>query len=155
MRTPLIVLSLVALNAAACGQKVSEADVPQPARAAFMKQFPNAEHARWEMETKTEFEVNFKQGSQAMSATYGTAGNWLETEKDIKAATLPEAVRNTLANQYAGYEVKALSHVENPQGTCYEADLEKGGKSMEVVFKLDGTVLKENMEEHDNDEEGD
>ena len=155
MKTPLLILSLLAVSATACGQKVSEADVPQPVKTAFVKQFPKAEKARWEMETKTEYEVNFKQGTEDMSATYGTAGQWMETEKDIKASALPEAVRNTLDAKYTGYKVKDLSHVENPKGKFYEADIEKGEKSMEVVFNADGTVFKEQVEEKGKEKDED
>ena len=157
MKTPLMILSVLALSATACGQKVSEADVPQPVKAAFMKQFPKADKGRWEMETKTEYEVNFKQGTEVMSATYGNAGQWMETEKDIKADALPDAVRKTLADRYAGHKVKDLSYVENPKGKFYEADIEKGEKSMEIVFNADGTVFKENVEEKgkESDEDND
>ena len=157
MKIPLMFLSVLAISASACGQKVSEADVPQAVKTAFTKQFPKADHAKWEMETKTEYEVNFKLGAEEMSATYGTAGQWLETEMDIKADALPDAVRRTLADKYAGSKVKDLSHVENPQGTFYEADLEKGETSMEVVISPDGTVIKENVEKEgkDDDEDGD
>lgn len=157
MKTPLMILSVLAISASACGQKVNEADVPQPVKTAFTKQFPKAEHAQWEMETKTEYEVNFKQGAEEMSATYGTTGQWLETEKDIKADALPDAVRRTLADKYAGSKVKDLSHVESPKGSFYEADIEKGETSMEVVIAPDGTVVKEKVEKEgkDNDEDGD
>ncbi|MBS1568966.1 MAG: PepSY-like domain-containing protein [Bacteroidetes bacterium] len=157
MKIQLMILSVLALGATACGQKVSEADVPQPVKAAFMKQFPKADHIRWGMESKTEYEAEFKLGSEAMSATFGTAGQWLETERDIKIEALPEAVRKALADKYAGSKVKDVSYVENPKGTFYEADLEKGEQSMEVVFNADGTVFKEQVEESgkDNDEDGD
>jgi hypothetical protein len=117
MKTQLMILSVLAISATACGQKVSEADVPQPVKTAFMKQFPNAEHARWEMETMTEFEVNFKQGAEAMSATYGTAGQWMETEKDIEMEALPEAVRNTIASKYQDQKLEGISHVESPKAS--------------------------------------
>lgn len=147
MKAQLMILSLLALSATACGQKVSEADVPQPVKAAFMKQFPKADHAHWGMESKTAYEVEFKQASEAMSATYAASGEWLETEKEIKASALPEAVRNTLASKYAGYKVKDVSHLETPKGSFYEADIEKGEVSKEVVFNTDGTVFKEQVEE--------
>ncbi len=157
MKTQLMILSVLAFSATACGQKVSEADVPQPVKSAFMKQFPKADHAHWGMESKTQYEVEFKQGDEAMSATYDKVGKWMETEKDVKADALPDAVRRTLADKYAGSKVKDLSHVDNPKGTFYEADIEKGETSMEVVMSPDGTVVKENVEEKgkDNDEDGD
>ena len=148
MKTQLMIVSVLALSVTACGQKVSEADVPQPVKATFMKQFPKADHAHWGMESKTVYEVEFKLGSEAMSATYGISGQWMETEKDIKASALPDAVRKTLADRYTGEKVKDLSYVENPQGTFYEADIEKGEVSKEVVFNADGTVFKEQVEEN-------
>ncbi len=148
MKTQLMILSVLALSASACGQKVSEANLPQPVKAAFMKQYPKADHTSWGMESKTEYEAEFKLGSVAMSATYSTAGQWIETEKDIKEAALPQAVRNTLAGKYAGYKVKGASHLDNPKGTFYEADIEKDEMSKEIVFNADGTVFKETVEEN-------
>ena len=150
-----MILSVLAISATACGQKVSEADVPQPVKAAFMKQFPKADHAHWGMESKTEYEVEFKQGSEEMSATYGSAGQWMETEKDIQLAALPEVVRKTIAASYSDQKLGDISQVESPKGSFYEVDMEKGEKSMEVVFSTDGKVVKEMVEEKDNDEDND
>ena len=152
MKTPLMILAALALSATASAQKVSEADVPKPVKSAFMKQFPKAEHAKWEMETKTEYEVNFKIGSDEMSATYGTAGQWMETEKELKMADLPAAVRKTIAEKYADQKTGDISHVDSPKGETYEVDMKKGEKSMEVVFSKDGKMLKENVEEKGKEE---
>ncbi len=151
MKTSLMILSLLAISATACAQKVNEADVPAPVKAAFTKQFPKATNARWEMEHKVDYEVNFKQGAESMSATYDKGGKWMETEQGIKADALPEAARKTLATKYAGSKVEDLSKVENPKGSFYEADLEKGEVSMEVVFAKDGTVVKETVEKEGKD----
>lgn len=153
MNRSLMILPLVALSAAACAQHVNPADVPRPVNAAFAKQFPKAEKARWGMESKTEYEVEFKQGAESMSATYAADGQWLETEKKIKLEALPEAVRHTLATRYAGHKTEDISLVKNPKGTFYEADIEKGETSMEVLFSADGVVLKEQVEERDNDQD--
>lgn len=155
MKTSLMILAVLALSATACAQKVNEADVPQPVKAAFMKQFPKADHAHWGMESKTEYEVEFKQGAEEMSATYGTAGQWMETEKDLKMAELPAAVRKTIAEKYADQKTGDISHVDSPKGEMYEVDMENGEKSMEVVFSTDGKVLKEMVEEKGNDEDND
>lgn len=155
MKTQLMILSILALSASACGQKVSDADVPQPVKAAFTKQFPKAERAKWGMESKTEYEVEFKQGSEEMSATYGNAGEWIETEMDLKLAALPGPVRATIARDYEGQKIGDISHVDSPKGQTYEVDMEKGEKSMEVVFSTDGKVLKEMVEEKGKDEDND
>lgn len=147
MNNALPVLLMLSLSMDACAQKVSEADVPQPVRTAFIKQFPKAEHARWEMETKTEYEVNFKVEGSDRSATYTKDGAWLETEHTIKADALPQPVRNAIAADYADQKVKAIEVAETPKGTVYEVDMEKGEKSVEVVFSADGKVVETKVEE--------
>ncbi len=141
---------LLACNAANA-QRLADDKVPAVVKAAFTKQFPKAEHAKWEMESRTEYEVNFKQGGADRSATYGTDGTWLETEQAIKADALPEPVRKAIAAGYADHKVKGIDVAESPKGTVYEVDMEKGEESLEVVFAADGKVLESKMEEHKRD----
>ena len=147
MNHALPTLLMLSLSMNACAQKVSEADVPQPVKAAFMKQFPKAEHAKWEMESKTEYEVNFKQEGTDRSATYATDGAWMETEHTIKADALPDAVRKAIAAGYADHKLGKVEVAETPKGTVYEVDMEKGEHSMEVVFSADGKVMETKVEE--------
>lgn len=145
---------MLSLSMNACAQKVSEADVPQPVKTAFMKQFPKAEHAKWEMEDKKDYEVDFQQGGGKWSAKYAADAKWLETEHAIKPVELPAPVRAAIAASYADHKLEAAELVEGPQGTTYEVDLEKGEHSMEVVFSADGKVLKSVVEEEDEKDEG-
>ncbi len=142
---------LLACNASA--QHLSDDKVPAVVKASFTEQFPKAEHAKWEMESKTEYEVNFKQEGKALSATYGTDGAWLETEHAIKADALPELVRKAIAAGYADHKVKGIDVAESSKGTVYEVDMEKGEQSLEVVFAADGKVLESKVEEHKRDED--
>ncbi len=139
---------LLACNAASA-QRLADDKVPAVVKAAFTKQFPKAENAKWEMESKTEYEVNFKQAGTDRSATYGTDGVWLETEHAIKAEALPEPVRKAIAAGYADHKVKGIDVAESPKGTMYEVDMEKGEQSMEVVFDSNGKVLDSKVEEDD------
>jgi hypothetical protein len=145
---------MLSLSMTTCAQKVSETDVPQPVKAAFMKQFPKAEHARWEMEDKKDYEVNFQQGGGKWSAKYAADAKWLETEHAVKLEELPAAVRTAIATNYADHKVEATEVAESPQGTVYEVDLEKGEHTMEVVFAADGKVVKSVVEEADEKDEG-
>ncbi len=154
MNYALPTLLMLSLSMNASAQKVSDADVPQPVKAAFMKQFPKAEHAKWEMEDKKDYEVNFTQAGKKWSATYAADAKWLETEHAIKPEELPAPVRAAIAASYADHKLEAAELVESPQGTTYEVDLEKGEHSMEVVFSADGKVLKSLVEEEDEKDEG-
>ena len=154
MNHALPTLLMLSLSMNACAQKVSEADVPQPVKAAFMKQFPKAERAKWEMEDKKDYEVNFTQGGAKWSAKYAADAKWLETEHAVKLDELPPAVRTAIATNYADHKVERAEVAESPQGTMYEVDLEKGEHSMEVVFSADGKVMKSVVEEADEKDEG-
>lgn len=154
MNYALPTLLMLSLSMNGYAQKVSEADVPQPVKAAFMKQFPKAEHAKWEMEDKKDYEVNFTQGGTKWSAKYAADAKWLETEHAMKLDELPAAVRTAIATNYADYKVEGAEVAESPQGTVYEVDLEKGEHTMEVVFAADGKVLKSVVEEEDEENEG-
>ncbi len=154
MNYALQTLLMLSLSMNASAQKVSESDVPQPVKAAFLKQFPKAEHAKWEMEDKKDYEVNFTQGGTKWSAKYAADAKWLETEHAVKLDELPPAVRTAIVTSYADHKVEVAEVAESPQGTTYEVDLEKGEHSMEVVFAADGKVLKSVVEEEDEKDEG-
>lgn len=149
---PTLIMLTLSMNAS--GQKVSDADVPPAVKAAFVKQFPKAGQARWEMEDGKDYEAEFKQDGTKWSAKYNAAAKWLETEHAIEAAALPEAVRKSIASGYDGHKMEESELVETPDGTVYEVALEKGKESLEVVFSADGKVLKSKVEDED-DEEGD
>lgn len=154
MKYLLPTLFMLALRMNSFAQNVSEADVPEPVKAAFMEQFPKAEHARWEMEDKKDYEVDFRQAGGKWSAKYAGDGQWLETEHALKPEELPAPVRAAIAAGYADHTLEASELVESPQGTTYEVDLEKGEHSVEVVFSANGNVLKSVVEEGDEKDEG-
>jgi hypothetical protein len=154
MKNLLPVALILALSSSACAQKLNETDVPQPVKTSFAKQFPKAESAKWELEDKTDYEVNFKHAGQKMSAKYSAAGKWMETEQDITEAELPEPVRKAIAANYADHKMEGAEKAETPEGTVYEVDLEKGEHEMEVVFNADGKVLKTKVENENKSEKG-
>lgn len=147
MKMLLPITAMLALSITACGQKLSESEVPQPVKAAFAKQFPGAERAKWELEDKKDYEVNFKQGGSAMSAKYSADGKWLETEQAIQAAMLPAAVHDAIAKDYAGHKLEEIERAERPDGLFYEVELEKGEQTLDVVFAPDGRVVKRTVSE--------
>ena len=147
---PTLLMLSLSMNAGA--QKVSEADVPQPVKAAFLKQFPKATDAKWEMEDKKNYEADFKQDGNKWSAAYSADGTWLETEHAIKPEALPEAVRKSIAAKYADHKLKETEQVDTPKGTFFEADLAKEGHSMDVLFTKDGSVVKTEADEDDKED---
>lgn len=148
-------LLMLSLSMNACGQELSDADVPQAVKATFQKQFPGVAKVKWELEDRAKYEANFHQNGTGTSATFDASGSWLETETEVKETDLPAPVRATLAARYAGYTVSGFERVQTPEGLAYELEAEKGERTLEVQFAADGAVLKQVVEEETKDDEKD
>jgi len=140
-----------------------EADAPEKVKTAFSEKFPDAKKIVWEQEGENKWEAEFKMNSKEYSATYMADGSWIETEYEIKTKEIPEAVKNTLDTEFAGFEIEEGEFIENPEGNFYEFEIEKEEKGkeeieMSVVIDATGKVVKKETlkdDDDDNDKEGD
>ena len=145
-------LLLMGCTVTSFAQKVKQANVPAAVLQGFKAKFPTVQKGRWEKENATEFEVNFKQNGQSYSALFSPEGKWLETEQEIKAANLPEAVRTSMAKDFNGYKAEEIEKVETAdKGLMYEMELEKGKETLEVQFSPEGSVLSKKVEKGKKD----
>lgn len=134
----------------ACSQ--SSKEVPAAVKTAFSEKFPDASKIKWSMESKTEWEAEFKMNGKEYSANYAVDGTWMETEYEIAESEIPAAVKATLANEFKAYKVEESELSESADGKVYEFELTKGKEEMEVVIGTDGTVLKKEQEEEEDEE---
>lgn len=155
MKIHLIIATTLSLGMSVSAQDKAPITVPEPVKAAFTKQFPQAENAKWEMEDKTDYEAEFKMSGVKYSAKYNAAGTWMETEHKIKTEALPDAVKKSIATNYADHKTEKAELTETPEGVFYEVDLEKAGLEVEVVFGMDGKVLKSKEEKRNKEEDKD
>lgn len=117
---------------------------PKAVSDAFMKKFPTATKISWGKEGPKEWEAEFTLNGDKISANFGQEGNWLETEQEIKASSLPAAVLSNVKTKYATWKIAEADKTETDKhGTIYEIDLKKGLKSKSLAFKADGTAVKE------------
>ena len=134
-----------------CAQKQTS---PAAVQAAFKAKFPTVQKAKWDMEDQNEWEAEFKTDGKEMSANFSTDGTWLETETELKAADLPQAVKDAIASQFAGYKMEEASMVQTAEMAAgYEVELEKGETTIEVLFGADGTVIKQKTEKEEDDKD--
>jgi uncharacterized membrane protein YkoI len=89
------------------------------------------------------------------SANFNNKGNWLETEYEFEMKDIPAAVKSTLDNEFASYEIEENEVSENAEGTFYEFELEKDETEMEVVIDQSGKVVKKEVETEDDEEDND
>ena len=150
------ILFSIGLFLASCAE--NEQAAPAQVQEAFNAKFPTVEKVNWSKEGEEEWEAEFMMTDMEMSANFKPDGTWLETETEMKADDLSQAVKDAITAQFADYKVAEVSLVETPdQATAYEVELEKDGTVIEALFSADGTLLKQQPEsaEEDQDEDED
>lgn len=154
MKTLIIALHIAALmSIAACAQKIAEVKVPTEVTSAFKAKFPDAANAKWELENTNEYEANFKLNGEEVSANFDNSGKWLETETEIKVSDLPAAVQTALSTEFSGFKVEEASKVESAEnGSGFEAEVEKGEETFDVLFSADGQMISKTQEEEEKNE---
>lgn len=132
-----------------CGQ-----NVPEKVKSGFSQKFPNASSVKWDKESDTEWEAEFKMNGKDYSANFTIDGKWKETEYEIKKSEIPQAVKDAASRDYSGYDIEAAEKTETPEYDAYELELEKGEEVVEIVYSADGKVIKK-KEKHEEGEEDD
>ncbi len=118
-------------------------DVPQKVQKAFEQKFANVEKLQWEQEKNNLWEAEFKLNGEELSATFDSNGTWMETESEIEAGAVPQAVLQAVEKKFPGYTAKEWEKVEMPDKTVYEVKLKgKNGEKLKVQFDKTGTGLK-------------
>lgn len=149
MKKSVTMMSLfVGLTVMSCAQ-----NAPAKVKEAFDAKFPNAKSVKWEKENATEWEAEFKLNGTEYSANFSQDGSWKETEQEISKKNLPEAVLNTLKNEFPEYEIEEAEMVEKPDFKGYELEIEKGEETIEVVIDNNGTVVKKKVETEEEEED--
>lgn len=131
--------------------------IPQVVKDAFAQKYPDARKVAWEVEAADEYEAEFRMSRKKMSAAFNADGTWLETETEIGESDLPSAVTSAIAASYVGFEVAEVESVERPgEAMAYEVELENEAtdQELEVLFAVDGAVIRSVTEDEDEEEEG-
>ncbi len=155
IRVMYLLLTAALLTHTACGQNQSNDKIPAAVTSAFHNKFPDAKKVHWDIENATEYEAEFKLNGAAYSAAFDLSGKWLETETIIKISALPEAVQFALKNDFGSFKINEAAKIETAQNEIrYEAEIEKGEETFDVLFSADGKKLSRTEtedEESDND----
>lgn len=138
----LVIVLSTAIALYAQEDKGKHATPTKEAKAGFEKKFPGASATKWEMEG-ADYEVNFKQKGEKMSAVFASNGTLKETETEIPTTKLPATVTGYVRRHYAGQKIKEAARIVKADGTVsYEAEV--GEK--DVLFDASGKLLKETHE---------
>lgn len=149
----IVLLTVALITNAACAQKKTAEKVPAAVSSTFKAKFPAASKISWEVETANAYEAAFKINGEDVSANFDSTGMWLETETEINVSALPASIHSILDKDFAGYKINEASKIEDVKnGIHFEAEIEKGEESFDVLFTPDGKMLgKTKIEKEDND----
>ena len=153
-KPPILLLAIIAIAMTSCNKN----HAPENIKAAFEKLYPNAMNTSWEQEDKSEWEAEFKLDGIEMEAAFDKDGNWLETDYEISAKELPEAVLTTLKAEFVDFEIEFAESVSTPDFEGYEIEIEKedenGDFEYEVYISKEGKIVKkEGLDEDDDDDD--
>jgi hypothetical protein len=134
----------------------SQKNPPENVKKEFSQKFTTAKSVKWVSEKENEWEAEFKMDGKEMSACFDNVGKWLETETEISTNDLPEAVSNTLKNEFSEFKTDEISTVENTEMKGFEIALKNKKTEITVIIGADGIVLKKeeaDKEKKENEKE--
>ncbi len=146
MMIALVGLMISTVNA----QKIKETEVPKVVKDAFMKAYPAAKEVKWDKEDGA-YEASFDLGKKDMSVVLDEMGVIKEVETEIAKSELPKAAQEMLKKEYAGYKIEETAKIVSKGITTYEAEVEKGEKTFELIFDSNGKLLTKKEVEEEKD----
>ena len=151
MKTVLMVVGIGLFACHADGQKMNEKDVPVVVKTTLEKSF-GVKTAKWDKEDE-HYEANFKDKGKETSVVFDASGGILETEVEIKKSELPAAVMATIKNDFADYKIEEVAKIDVKGITSYEVEVEKGEEAYDLIFDVDGTLIKKVKKGEDDEDE--
>lgn len=149
MKKLLVLFVCMALVVGVSATNQKEEKIPAAAKSGFAAKFPTAQKVKWSVEKPGEFEAEFTLNGVETSALVDAKGTLLETEAEIKESELPQAVKATIAKDFAGYKLEEIEKATDAKGvTSFEMEAAKGKEKLEISFDASGKLLgKEPLKE--------
>ena len=159
MKNKMLIALLVLFSSYVMAQEKKEStepekqvNVPELVKKEFAAKYPKASKVKWGLEKPGEYEAEFELNKAEMSVVIDEKGNVLDVETEIKESELPQAVKATLAKDFAGYKIDEVEKAEAKGAISYEMEAKKDKAEFEIVFDSNGKLLKkEEKKEKDND----
>ena len=88
------------------------------------------------------YEVEIRHEGIEKEVVFGRDFQWVSTSWDVMESQLPDAVKNFIAANYAGYKIDDVEFYSTPKGTYYEIELEMGVNEIKVNVTPEGEIFK-------------
>lgn len=145
MKTLLVVLGMGLSIAQANAQKVNVKDVPLSIKHSLHQNY-GIKDADWDKEGNN-YEASFEQKGKEVSVVFDASGSILETEREIGKAELPVAVMDVLKKDYPDFELEESAKIDSKGVITYEAEVEKGEQTFDLIFSAQGKLIKKEVKE--------
>ena len=120
--------------------------IPAAVTDSFTARYPNATNVAWKSKLSS-YQVNFSFGNADHEARYSRKGEWESTEKVIKQADLPAAVKDGLdKSKYYDWKVEDVYVRYIPSGLTQYHIVVNGGslQKKNLLFSNEGRLIKDN-----------
>jgi uncharacterized membrane protein YkoI len=141
-------------------QTVAWKDVPAAVQATITANASGGKVRKVETETEngaTVYEAKVKSDDEKIEIEVAADGSLIESEtKGLDLDDLPAAVQATINTHANGAKVGKIEEETEKGSTVYEAEVKTtDGKEIEIQVAPDGTFVKTEAENEDNDKDGD
>jgi len=146
-RTIIILLAIAALAGAQtkAEKKLTLKDLPTAVQKTVQDQTKGAEIKGLSKETangQTLYEVESVVKGKTRDFIVDAKGAVVEVEEEVAIAGIPAAARAAIEKKVAGGKITRVETLTKAGVTTYEAAYTKGGKTLEVSVKADGSEVK-------------
>ena len=143
MKTKLILaIALLFLGTTSTfAQDLTESQVPTVIVNNFKKEFPKAKDIEWQKKGG-QYNVDFEIGwGVDFEAWFSESGNLIKYKQEISEADLPQAIKDAIKKEYAGFRIDDAKKIVKNGVDTYKVELEKGQDERKLVFSKDGKVI--------------
>lgn len=129
---------------ASVGEPGSKPILSDAVRAFIQEKYPAARITEYGYTPNGLLEVEIRDGNLDKEVYFDKEENWVQTDWDVPADRLPDAVLQALAAAYPQYYIDSAEYVERPGGTVYySVELERGDNTeITVNVTAEGEILK-------------
>lgn len=154
MKTKLLVLTILLFPVMLFAQ-----DIPSNVKQKINSLYPDAKNIKWDVEGKGKYEAEFKINGVQTALLFDSKASLIETETKIDVSDLPSKVKDYISSEYAGVSITEAAKIIDSKGNLkYEAEIQEGKKSKDILFDQDGNRLKKadaDTDEDNEEEDGD
>ncbi len=107
----------------------------------FNSKFPKATHILWQQVNVFNWHVNFNLKKKKCTALFNNEGKWLETVTLIPLNKIPEQLQLTMEEKYNSDGLQQIYHVQTPDRSIYEMNLNNGLYTLKLLYDLSGKII--------------